>query len=429
VDYNRVPETTAPATIPAGTPTGADTRPLVVRDINYGDGPKFIIKDALLLTADYRVTPHLTLSFNANYSYFEGQFQNRNFEFVAANNNQNINNGRRTVGGDGVLTVIATRAPTGSVNNTAALANGGGGAAKMTYARQYAPRFEYKNGAWVVDGSFAYSLARNNYDALERGFSKDEGGSVASSWIATRPNPESWEWTIRQTSGADWFDMRSFSNTNTNSGGTRVTNDNRTWVTEKYTGMLNATWNVPFMERFPTKMKFGGKWDNEGRYNRTDTDLNTFSYIGPGGNTVTFDQPTQSFRVATFGNWADVGPQYISPFPFDMGTTNSMAGGGVININGKLGMPPRVARFEIANLYHAHPEQFVNMTTPENYYSAMYANARTFQQTITAGYWQADTRVTSKLGIRFGVRAENTENRLKEFDPLTRAELIAMGVP
>jgi hypothetical protein len=105
-----------------------------------------------------------------------------------------------------------------------------------------------------------------------------------------------------------------------------------------------------------------------------------------------------------------------------------MAGGGVYNINGQLGMPPRVARFEIDNLYHAHPELFVNMTTPENFYSDEYANARHYRQTIDAGYWQADTRLTSKLMIRFGVRAEQTKGAVREFDPLTRAQLLARGV-
>jgi iron complex outermembrane receptor protein len=435
MDMSRGAETALPAGLPAGT--ALDTRPLVVRDINFGDGPKYITKDAMLLTADWKVTPRLTLSLNLNYSYFEGQFQNRNFDFVGALNNANILQGRRTIGGDGITTVVASRdltAATGLVNgvvlnnNQARLDNGGGGAAKMTYARQYSPRFEYKNGNWVVDGAFAYSLARNNYDAIERGFDKDEGGTVNGGWIATRPNAQSWEWSIRQTSGADWFDLHSFSNTSTTTGGTRITNDNRTWVTEKYTGTLNFAWNVPFLERFPTKMKFGAKWDNEGRYNRTDTDLNTYAYVGPGGNTVVWNPTTESFRIATFGNWANVGPQYISPFPFDMGTTNSMAGGGVTNIKGQFGMPPRVSRFEMANLYNGHPELWVNMTQPENFYTAMYANARTLQQTITAGYWQADTRFTSKLTVRWGVRAEMTETRAHEFDPLTRPELIARGV-
>jgi outer membrane receptor protein involved in Fe transport len=67
-DYNRAPQ-------------AEDSRPLVVRNINFGDGPKFIIKDALLLTADWRATQRLTLSMNMSYSYFEGHFWNLQLRF------------------------------------------------------------------------------------------------------------------------------------------------------------------------------------------------------------------------------------------------------------------------------------------------------------------------------------------------------------
>jgi TonB-dependent receptor len=435
-DYNRAP-------------TATDTRPLVLRDVNYKDGPKFIIKDALLLTADWRATPRLTLSLNLSYSYFEGHFQNRNFDFQVANNNANVVNGRSTVLGDGVLSIGAPRdlsVATGTIVNGVVVNNGfsnlqlaGGGASKLTYARQFAPRFEYKAGPWIVDGYIARSYARNNYEALERGFSSNEGGYVASGFTVTRPNVESWEFTVRQTSGADWFDLRSFTNnsgltptqaTSGNAvGGTRVTNDNRTWVTGKWTGGLNVTWAVPFMEKFPTKMKFGGKWDQEIRNNHQDSEQNTFAYIGPGGNTVALNPTTGTLTTTSFGNWANVGPQYISQFPFDLGTTNAMAGGGVYNIAGKLGMPPRASRFETANLDHAHPELFADMTSPENYYTDHYVNAVYNTQTVPAGYWQSDVRLSNKLQIRFGVRVEQTKNDGLEFDPLTRNELLALGVP
>ena len=427
VDYNRSPEVTSQS------PTRpADTRPLVVRDINFGDGPKFIIKDALLLTADWKVTPRLTLSANASYSYFEGHFWNRGFNFIVANNNSNINNGRATVGGDGMLTIIAPRnltaptaglLPNGTVanNSTATVNNEGGSSSKLSYNRQFAPRFEYKAGGWVVDGSIAMSYAQNNYESVERGFSNSEDGRVPSGFIATRPNNQSWEWTIRQTSGADWSDLRNWNFADSRAGGTRVNNDNRTWITEKWTGALNASWVVSFMEKFPTKIKFGGKWDEETRKNRTDSDMDIWSYIGPGGNTAVYNNATGAWQNTAYGNWANVGPQFISPFKFDGGTTNYLH---VFDISGKESMPPRVSRTEVANLFHAHPELFVNTMTPGNFYTDNYANARTFRQTMNAGYWQADTRLTSNIQIRFGVRAEQTKNALTEFDPLTPKQMF-----
>jgi len=109
---------------------------------------------------------------------------------------------------------------------------------------------------------------------------------VPGGWTATRPGPGSWEWVLRQNTGTDWFDLHSFVNTDTRSGGTRVENADRTWATEKWTGTLNASWVLPILQQFPTVLKFGGKWDEETRDNQNHTDMNMWSYNGPGGNTT-----------------------------------------------------------------------------------------------------------------------------------------------
>jgi iron complex outermembrane receptor protein len=409
------------------SPTAADPRPLVVRQITFKDGPKDITKDALLLTADWKVSPHLTVSVNYVYSMYDGQSWNRDFTFVAANDNSNVNNGRATVGGDGMTTVIATRAPSGNVNNVATLSNGNLSNHKFVHNRQIAPRFEFKAGSLVVDGSLAYSGSKNRYQGLASGINSSEGGTAPGSWIATRPSRDSWEWEIRQTSGNDWFDLRSFTDTSsTTRGGTRVFSDERLWITEKWTGNLNARWALPFLARFPTVLKTGGKWDEETRNNNLLQEVSYWSYNGPGGNTTGINPTTGTPIITSWGNWANVGPEYISPNPFDLGTTNGLR---LYNINGVQGMAPRVNRNTTADLFNAHPELFVNTTTPENYYTAYFANPRNFRQTMKAGYVQTDTKVTRKLQMRVGVRMERTQNAVTEFDPRTRAEVIAAGYP
>ena len=74
----------------------ADPRPSVIRQIDFKDGNKTIQKDAYMLTADFRASSRLVLSLNAIYTYTEGEFWNRNFTWVAANDNANVNNGRST---------------------------------------------------------------------------------------------------------------------------------------------------------------------------------------------------------------------------------------------------------------------------------------------------------------------------------------------
>ncbi len=408
MDYNR-------------TPNAADPRPMVARQIDFKDGNKTILKDAMTLTADWKATRNLVLGLTGIYTYTEGEFWNRNFTFVAANSNANVNNGRNSIGGDGITTLVA---PRGGTANAATLNNGGGTSAKLTYTRTLSPKFEFKSGRWVIDGAGGYSRSVNNYEALERGYSNSEAGNAAGGFIATRPNPESWEWTIRQTAGNDWFDLGSFTNTDTRAGGTRVNNDNRTWVTSIWSGQLNARWVLPFLEKFPTTVKVGGKWSEENRNNNQTTDWDVFSYVGPGGNTVTRNATTGATQNATFGNWANVGPQFISPHPFDMGTTNGLT---LFNTAGVQGMAPRVSRQAVADLYHAHPEQFVHTGTPENFFASFINNRRDIRSTVTSGYSQATIRLSSRLTLLGGVRVERTETGTRVFDPYTRAQVLAAG--
>ncbi len=403
------------------TPTTTDTRPFVVRAINFKDGPKWIYKDAVTATVDFKATDRLTLSVNGIYTFTKGEFWNRNFNWTVAQNNTNATNGRGTVGGNGMTEVIATAS--GS-NTEPRIDNGGGSSAKKTYSRTLSPRFEYKVNDWEFTGSFTISNATNDYDAIEEGFSESEGGLIRSNFIATRTNDTSYDWVIRQTSGADWYDLKNFQDTNSRNGGTRVVNSGRVWVTEIWDGQLTAKWILPFTQRFPTTVKAGGQWNEENRINNNYNDWQIWSYIGPGGNTVTFNPTLETYQNTAFGSWANLG--YIAPHEFDLGTTGGLT---VYNINGVRGMPPRADRNRIGALFVSNPELFVSTATPDNYYNSFVANVRDLSQTVTAGFIQADTILSPKLSVRYGVRMENTLNEFEEFDPRRREEVIAAGYP
>jgi len=397
-------------------PTAADPRPLVIRQIDFKDGPKFITKDALMLTGDFKVTPRLILSLNAIYTYTEGAFWNRTFAFVAANDNANVNNGRSRVGGDGLLTVSTQRT---SANTVPTVNNGGGTSTKLTYTRTFAPKFEYKLNGWVFDGAASFSRSVNNYEALERGFAESETLALASDWRATRPNRESWEWTIHQTSGPDWYNLKNWT------GGTRVENSGREWATEIWNGQLNAQWTLPFLRNFPTKLKFGGKWTEESRDNHNLDTWNLWRYIGPGGDVMTGRNATTGVpTITTSGNWANLG--FVAPHLFDTGTTNGLT---LFNIAGIQGMPPRADRARMGALFVNSPDLFVRTATPDNYYNAFIVPKRDYRQTITAGYTQADVRISSKIQIRAGLRWERTQNAVTEWDPRFRDEVVRAGFP
>ncbi len=402
-------------------PNVADPRPMVIREINFKDGPKWIFKDALTFTADYRATDRLVLSLNTIYTRTEGEFWNRNFTFRAANNNNNVNNGRGTVQGDGMTVVRTAASPS---NNIPRLLNGGGSSAKKTYSRTISPRFEYKPDNWIIDGAFTFSKAFNDYDAIESGFSESEAGFILSDFEATRSNPYSYDWTIRQTSGPDWYDLANFQEPNNRNGGTRVANSGRVYITELWDGQLNAKWTIPGMDRFPTSMKFGGKWTEESRNNNNWNDWNIWSYIGPGGNTVVWNNDLDTWQNTAYGSWANLG--FVAPHEFDLGTTGALT---VYNINGVKGMPPRADRNRIAELFLSKPEQFAHTATPQNFYDSFVARSQNLRETVTAGYLQFDTRLNRRMTMRAGVRFEDTLVEATEFDTRLRDEVIAAGHP
>ncbi len=406
-DYNRTPVTTGAV---------RDPRPLVIRQLDFKDGPKMIWKDAFSLAADFKATRRLVLSLNAVYTYVEGEFWNRNFTFVAANSNTNVNNGRSTIGGDGLLSISTRRS---AANTVPVINNGGGTAALENYTRTLSPKFEYKLDSLLVDGGFNYSRAVNSYVSLERGFSQAETLSTPVDWTATRPRADSHEWTIRQTSGPDPFDLRNWT------GGTRVASADSRWITEIYLASVNAKWTFPLFGRIPAILKFGGKWTEENRKNNNYAPWEVWRYIGAGGDTFTgIAAATGIPNVTANGNWANLG--YIAVHPFETGTTNALT---FTNINGVTANLPRADRKRIGELFQSNPQDFVRTATVDNYYTAFIGNRRNFRQTVDAGYSQLDVSPLSGWTLRGGLRLERTENRFVEYDPRLRREMVAAGFP
>ncbi len=395
------------------TPTAADPRPMVLTALNFKDGNKNIEKDTYTLTMDFKASPRLVLSNAVIYNYSLGQFFNRELTFNAGANNANVNTGRSTVLGNGV-----TEVRTNGFSTASNVVHAGGSASKRTHTFTMAPKFEYKLDALTIEGNLGYSRSFNNYEALALGHARVEQlNSLPSHWVATRPDITSYEWRIQQAGGPDWFDLANYTNPRTGDEG-------RYARTEIYNGQLDLRWVTPF-KRFPLALKFGGKWKEENRDNGNETSYNTWSYIGPGGNTLTgFNPTTGAPTLTTTGTWA----AYPNANFFSTGTENILS---LFNSAGTYQPEsiPRPDPHAIGALQAAHPEYFVNIATADNYYNAFIGPKRDIKESITAAYTMADMRISSKLTVRTGLRWEKTEGTFKEFDPLTNREVLAAGFP
>jgi len=395
------------------TVTTADPRPMVATALNFKDGAKNIAKDTYTATVDFKATPRLTLSATTIYNYALGQFFNRELTFNAGTNNTNAATGRTNVLGDGINNVSTNGLATNTSRNQVLA---GGNASKETITFTFYPRFEYKLGGWVADGGFAFSRSNNNYEGIEEGHARSsDTNSIASDWTASRSGVNSYEWTIQQTSGPSWFDL--YNRTNP-----RITNEGRYANTELYTGDVNFKWATP-IRRFPVVVKFGGKWNEEGRKNGNETSYSNWSYIGPGGNTLTgFNATTGAPIITTNGSWG----AYPNPNFWSTGTTNILT---VKDSSGAVQSRsiPRVDDSATASLFRSRPDYFVNIATADNYYNAFIAPRRDMVRTITAAYLMADVKFSQRLSVRTGLRGETTESDFTEFDARTKAEILAAG--
>jgi iron complex outermembrane recepter protein len=378
----------------SNTSTATDPRPQVLTAIAFADGPKFVDRSTASLTADFKATPRLVLSLTAMFNAYDGATYTRQASFTAAAANANVNTGRANVIGDGV-TDIRTN---GLAANTARAVSitGGQNFDKLTNTLTFSPRFEYTLPRVVVEGGGTYSRSKNDYEAIARGTIRaDTTNNVVADFRATRPNPQSAEWTITQTSGPDWSNLANYTNPRVS------TDDDRYALVEIAQGDLNAKYAAPFA--WPTFFKFGGKVNEEYRKSESRTPYWTYAYVGPGGGTT--------------GSYA----AFPSP------RTNALRYGDtdVLHIANP---PPSVNREALGALFNAHPEYFVNNATAENYYTAFYANKRDFTQDVSALYGMANTRV-SAWQFQGGLRWERTQSSSKEFTPRTAAQTLAAGFP
>jgi TonB-dependent receptor len=374
------------------TSTATDARPQVLTAVNFSDGPKFVDRDTVSLAADFKATNRLVLSMTAMFNSYDGATYTRSMTLTAAANNTNGVTGRATVLGDGI-TEIRTN---GTSTARAVTVAGNQNFDKLTNTITFTPRFEYTLPRLVIDGAGTYSHSKNDYEAIARGTIRVETlNPIVADFRATRPNPQSAEWTVTQVSGPDWANLANYTNPRIG------LDDDRFALVEIWQGELNAKYSVPIA--LPTSFKFGGKMNEEDRKSENRSAYGSYAYIGPGGGA------TGSFAA------------FPSP------RSNSLRYGNTDVLH--IANPPTfVNREALGALFKEHPEYFVNNATADNYYNALYANKRDFKQVVTAAYGMADTRI-GKLALRGGVRWERTETTSKEWNPRSAAEVIAAGFP
>jgi iron complex outermembrane recepter protein len=368
------------------TPTATDSRPQVLTQLAFKDGPKWTQRRSFSINADFKATNNLIFSLTTNWQEYDARFYNRTVTIGTT--------GRQSAAGDG-LGFIGTN-PAATAAGTLSIAGGSG--VKLTRGLTIIPRFEYRLGSFLFDGAFSYSRSNNDYDNLVRGTSATTpvGGLSGVGFTATRSDPKEADWQIKQTSGPDWANLANYNNP-------RMTDDGRFGRNEIYTASFNTRYDTAFS--LPTAFYVGGKVQEQTfRYDQLSP-VYSWSFVGPGGGST--------------GSYAG----YKSPFVFDMGQT----GGTFTSLSGG-GSPPFAHRDALADLFKSNPGYWVNTATADNFATAYFLNHRDYKETISAGYGMFNNKI-GRWEIQGGVRYELTEKESKEFDPLRNSEVAAAGYP
>ncbi|MBM3841755.1 MAG: hypothetical protein FJ397_00605 [Verrucomicrobia bacterium] len=365
------------------TPTAADPRPVVPTSLAFLHAPRTNRRSTVNLTSDFRATPELVLSLGLLYNYADLNNPQRALTFGTG--------ARNTVLGGNPLLEFLTSAPNATVTaNPAAIV-------KQGQTITAVPRFEFRRGAFTLEGKFSGSNSISWYDPRgRRGSIRDAGGPVATgvTFSARRTDHKSADWKLIQVAGPDWDRGASFSNP------TITIDDGRYALTDVYGGELIASLRTT--RGLPVNWKAGLKRRLEIRDFRLDTESLRYNLNG----------------APALGAWAD----FKSPFDFDMGATNTDS--SVRSLNwGTVWMPDLV---RMGAFYRDNPARFSQTITAANFYNAFIGNRRNYEETIDAAFLMG-TATLGRFILRAGLRREETRTDSLEFNPRSVRELAAAG--
>ena len=365
------------------SPVAASPAPVVLTAIRAQQIHQTVERFASSLTADFKATPHLVLSLSVMYNHSDVWSGQRAATF---------NTGARTtaVTGADPLTSFATTATNGSFTIEPQ------GIAKVGNGKSYSPRFEYTNGDFSAEGRFGLADSISSYNPMKYRDSVFSPGIQTLSNVrfrAERSGLNGGDWNIVQTSGGDWNNGAFFS------PAALTLNDGRRADNKLYTGEGLVTLRTRWL--LPVVWKGGAKWKREVRDYDNQRSASMYNYVGPG---------------AGVGAWRDHG----SPLSLDFSEQNlfiaSITGGGVF-------LPDLM---KVAQTFRAHPEYFAASMTGTDYYNGYIANKKQFEEDISAFFLMGTTKL-GRLGLRAGLRREETETDSREFDALSSRAVSAAG--
>ncbi len=327
------------------------------------DGPQVKNRRTLSLNGDYRLGAHTVLKLKTSYNGYLNQSRSHTFRVKP-----------------GTIDPAST--------TTDAVIRNAGVDIFNDYSDQVGQSFgfvgavEHRFGPWKIEYSANYAKSDSKVTDLPDMIQSVQFNLVAAQGVVVRmtANPGTpAPLTLVQTAGPDLYDLRSYTNTTGLSLQTspRFQND-RTWnlkfdVKRDFAGF-----------RFPFDLRAGGSLYQLHR--RKQAGQIVLNFLGPDGVAGTADDGPNTLNASLF----DGADTYGDKFLYGIRT------------------PPLLDPYKVATYMRQNPLAIQDIASAN--IARRYSNTQQMAQDISAAYFAGNVKLTPKLALTAGVRAELTEN-------------------
>jgi iron complex outermembrane receptor protein len=358
--------------------------------VMWRPGPKMTSRTAANLSADYRLTDDLTLSWRSTYSFYDVEYFNQ-YTFLY------LGSTTRT---------YATADSTGT--HIVVNPNGQNTRLSTEYSHRYAgtptytiaPKLEFRGDTLEVALRPSYSRSEFNFRDNDDGFfQRTDSWLTGIGFTMDRPSEDSNAWTLTQTAGRSWSDPTNF-NRDIDIGN-NVRSQQTDAVNEQYGANVDLKKDIDIGNLPVTLMTGVGSRKND--WSTTEGAFQQFQYVGPNGDLTQRDPAavipwTQNYQFEIIG--------------FNAGNMNDQNWRADSN-------------YAVYDIYKAHPEYFVPDTVGN--LKRRLDNNKRIQEDVDAAYVEGATRV-GDARFDLGLRYEQTDTAARIANIRPASEVTAAGL-
>jgi TonB-dependent receptor len=358
--------------------------------IMWRPGPKMTSRTAANLSADYKLTDDLVLSWRSTYSFYDVEYFNQ-YTFLY-------------FGTETTSYATPDSTPTHIVVNP----SGTNTRLRTEYSHRYAgtptytlaPKLAFKGD--TLEAAFRPSYSRSEFNFRDNSdgfFQRTDSWLTGIGFTLDRASEDSNAWTLAQTAGRPWGDPTNFNRDADIGNNIRTAESNA--INEQYGGNLDLKKQLTIRE-LPV-MLMGGVGSRKNDWRTNEGSYQQFQYVGPTGDLTQRDPAavipwTQNYQFEILG--------------FNAGNMNAQNWRADSN-------------YAVYDIYKEHPDYFVPDTVGN--LKRKLDNDKRIQEQVDAAYVEAQTRV-GDARFDLGLRYEKTKTTARIANVRPVSEVTAAGL-